>query len=257
MKSILLTASAVLALASGAFTLNASAQDVVRLGTEGAYAPWNYLDESGDLVGFEIELGNALCAQAGLTCEWVINEWDSIIPNLQAGNYDAIMAGMSITAEREESIDFTSPYYLPQPARFVAPAAMADAYSDDFAASIAGKSVGLQVATTHASYAAAELGDSEIIEYQTFDQIVAAMAQGRLDLAFADSQTLAPFIEGSGGEFVFVGPGFTDTRYFGTGVGLGLREADDELTAALNYAISALWADGTIAELTAKYFGDQ
>ena len=91
MRKLILATAAVLA-----FTGAAGAQ-TVRLGTEGAYAPWNFLDDSGQVAGFEIDLGNELCARAELECEWVVNEWDSIIPNLQAGNYDAIMAGMSIT----------------------------------------------------------------------------------------------------------------------------------------------------------------
>ena len=94
MKKLLLSAAMVAFGATGAF-----AQDVVRLGTEGAYPPYNYINEANELVGFEIDLGNALCERAGLTCEWVQNDWDSIIPNLVGGNYDAIMAGMNATPE--------------------------------------------------------------------------------------------------------------------------------------------------------------
>ena len=92
-----------LTLAALAMTLAgsmATAQDVVRLGTEGAYAPWNFVNDAGEIDGFARELGAALCQRAGLTCEWVKNDWDSIIPNLVAGNYDAIIAGMAITDER-------------------------------------------------------------------------------------------------------------------------------------------------------------
>ena len=90
------------------------------MGTEGAYAPWNFVNDEGVLSGFEIELGNELCARAGFECEWVTNEWDSIIPNLVAGNYDTIIAGMSITDERDELIDFTQDYYPPDPSKWVA-----------------------------------------------------------------------------------------------------------------------------------------
>lgn len=99
---ILALASALAFLATGAL-----AQDVVRMGTEGAYPPYSYLNDAGELEGYEIDLGNEICARAGLTCEWVTNEWDSIIPNLVSGNYDTIMAGMTITPERDEVIDFT------------------------------------------------------------------------------------------------------------------------------------------------------
>ena len=85
----------------------------VRLGTEGAYPPYNFINDTGEVDGFERELGDELCARAELTCEWVTNDWDSIIPNLVSGNYDAIIAGMSITDERDEVIDFTQTYTPP------------------------------------------------------------------------------------------------------------------------------------------------
>ena len=113
MKKILVASLALFATASVA-----SAQ-TVRLGTEGAYMPWNGLDENNEVIGFEREVGDALCEIAGLTCEWVINDWDSIIPNLVAGNYDAIIAGMSITAERDEVIDFTAEDYPPTPCLYL------------------------------------------------------------------------------------------------------------------------------------------
>ena len=104
MKNLILTTAA-LALSAGMAL--AESHSVVRMGTEGAYPPWNFLDDDGEVAGFERELGDELCARAELTCEWVTNDWDSIIPNLTSGNYDTIIAGMSITAERDEVIDFT------------------------------------------------------------------------------------------------------------------------------------------------------
>src|SRR5690606_27415874 len=114
MKKTMLAATAVLALATPAF-----AQESVRIATEGAYAPWNFLNDAGEPAGFEIDLGNAICETAGLTCEWILNDWDSIIPNLLAGNYDLIMAGMSITEERLATIDFSQDYFPPDPSKFV------------------------------------------------------------------------------------------------------------------------------------------
>src|SRR5690606_3240261 len=117
MNKLLLTAAALLALGT-----TAQAQETVRIATEGAYAPWNFLNDAGEPAGFEIDLGNAICEQASLSCEWVINDWDSIIPNLLAGNYDVIMAGMSITDERLETIDFSQNYFPPDPSKYVATA---------------------------------------------------------------------------------------------------------------------------------------
>ena len=92
----------------------------VRLGTEGAYPPYNFLNDAGEVDGFERELGDMACAIAELDCTWVTNEWDSIIPNLVGGNYDAIIAGMSITEERDKVIDFTQAYFPPDPSAYVA-----------------------------------------------------------------------------------------------------------------------------------------
>src|SRR6218665_2085337 len=115
MKKIILATVTMLALGTAA-----QAQETVRIATEGAYAPWNFLDDAGKPSGFEIDLAAAICAQAGLTCEVITNDWDSIIPNLLAGNYDVIMAGMSVTDQRKETVDFADEYKPADPSRFVA-----------------------------------------------------------------------------------------------------------------------------------------
>ena len=115
MKTLILSTAA-LALGAGM----ALAQDTIRLGTEGAYPPFNLIDDKGEVGGFEREVGDELCKRAELTCEWVTNDWDSIIPNLVSGNYDVIIAGMSITDERDEVIDFSDPYTQPDPSAYIA-----------------------------------------------------------------------------------------------------------------------------------------
>ena len=114
MKSLIFTTAALAIVAGSAFA------QTVRMGTEGAYPPYNFINDSGEVDGFERELGDELCARAELTCEWVKNDWDSIIPNLVSSNYDTIMAGMSITDERDEVIDFTQDYYPPTESAYVA-----------------------------------------------------------------------------------------------------------------------------------------
>ena len=103
-----------------AFLACVSDPDSLRIGIEGGYPPFNFMNESGEVDGFERELGEELCRRIELECVWVINEWDSIVFNLLLGDYDAIMAGMSITAERDEVIDFTQPYYPPLPSAYIA-----------------------------------------------------------------------------------------------------------------------------------------
>ena len=113
MKKIILSALAALFMVSSAYA------DTVRMGTEGAYPPYNFINDNGEVDGFEKDVGDMLCIRANLDCVWVINEWDSIIPNLVSGNYDTIIAGMSITAERDEVIDFTHDYFPPSPSVYM------------------------------------------------------------------------------------------------------------------------------------------
>jgi polar amino acid transport system substrate-binding protein len=239
MKRLIIAAATVLALAGAA-----SAQ-TVRLGTEGAYAPWNFLDDSGNVAGYEIDLGNELCERAGLTCEWVVNDWDSMIPNLQAGNYDAIMAGMSITDERQQTIDFTQNYFPPDPSKYVAAAGATFDFSN-----LTGKKIGAQGATIQHAYVQENFAANNTIQaYETADQAMADLLAGNLDMILADSAYLEPIVAGNSA-IAFVG----DDVLIGNGVGIGLRKADDELEAKLNAAIDAAKADGTVDALIAKWF---
>ena len=241
MKKLILAAAAVLALGSAT-----QAQETVRIATEGAYAPWNFLNDAGEPAGFEIDLGNAICAQAGLTCEWIINDWDSIIPNLLAGNYDVIMAGMSITDERLETIDFTQNYFPPDPSKFVAAAGAGIDPS-----TLEGKRVGVQGGTIQAAYAEENLGaNNTVVSFGTADQAMADLAAGNLDTILADGAYLEPVVAASGGAIEFVG----EDVMIGNGVGAGIRKDEAELKATLDDALTALKADGTVDELIAQWF---
>lgn len=235
MKKLILS-TAVLALTAGA-----AMADVVRMGTEGAYPPYNYIDDNGEVAGFERELGDELCARAELTCEWVTNDWDSIIPNLVSGNYDTIIAGMSITAERDEVIDFTQDYVPPAASAYVAASADAD---------LAGGVISAQTATIQSAYIA-ESG-ATLLEFATADETIAAVQNGEVDAVFADYDFLAPVVEASGGALMFVG----EEVALGGGVGMGIRESDNELRDKFNAAIDSMKADGSLNALIAKWFGE-
>jgi polar amino acid transport system substrate-binding protein len=232
----LILASALAVAATGAF-----AQDTVRIGTEGAYPPYNFIDDAGNLAGFEIELGQAICERAGLTCEFVQNEWDSIIPNLVSGNYDVIMAGMSITEERDEVIDFTQDYYPPTASAYVGLSADAD---------VAGN-VAAQTSTIQAAYVA-ESG-AALLEFATPEETVAAVRNGEADAVFADYDYLKPLVDGSAGELVFVG----ERVEIGGGVGAGVRESDTALRDQLDAVITEMKADGSLNELLAKWYPNE
>jgi polar amino acid transport system substrate-binding protein len=222
----------------------AGAQDVVRIGSEGAYAPYNFInDATGQLDGFERELGDALCAKAALTCEWVINDWDTIIPNLVGGTYDAIMAGMSITDARKQVINFSDRYLMPDPSVYIALA------GTDIGVTQSGV-VAAQSNTVQAGHVATT--GASLLEFPTPDETIAAIRNGEADALLAAEDFLAPYVAESNGELEFLG----DPVYLGEGIGIGVRQSDNELRETFNAAIAALRADGTVAALTTKWFGE-
>lgn len=229
-----------LMLTTAAFALAGSlamAQDVVRMGTEGAYPPWNFINDNGEVDGFERELGDELCMRAELNCEWVTNEWDSIIPNLVSGNYDTIIAGMSITDERDEVIDFTQAYTPADPSAYAAMSADVD---------LEGGVIAAQTGTIQAGYIAE--GGATLIEFATPDETIAAVKNGEADAVLADKSFLAPIVE-SDPELSFAGPDVP----LGGGVGMGVRETDGELKAAFDAAIQSMKDDGTLNTMIEKW----
>jgi len=231
MHKLILGAAALALTASGAFA------ETIRMGTEGAYPPYNFIDDNGEVAGFERELGDKLCEIAMLECEWVTNDWDSIIPNLVSGNYDTIMAGMSITDERDVVIDFTQNYTQPDPSAYVALSADVD---------VAGGVIAAQTNTIQAAYVTENGGT--LVEFATPEETVAAVKSGEADAVLADKAYLDPIVAESGGEMVEVG-----TVLIGGGVGMGVRESDGELKAKFDAAIQAMKDDGSLNELLAKY----
>lgn len=234
-------------------TASATADETVRIGTEGAYPPFNYTDKDGNLKGFDIEIAEALCEAAGMECTFVTQSWDGMIPALLAKKYDAIIASMSITEERKERVDFTDKYYQ-TPARFV------KHKDDDIEISkeeLKGKTVGVQRATVSANFINDNFDDVlKIRSYATQEEANMDMTSGRLDLLFADAVVLQDgFLETEAGEdYEFVGPGYTDEEWFGEGIGIAVRKGDDDLRKAFNKAIDQIREDGTYKEINDKYF---
>ncbi|MBU2935831.1 MULTISPECIES: transporter substrate-binding domain-containing protein [Pacificibacter] len=223
-----------------AITATASFADTVRMGTEGAYPPYNFINDDGEVAGFEREVGDKLCEIAELTCEWVTNEWDTIIPNLLSANYDTIIAGMSITEEREEVIDFTQDYYPPTASAY---ASVSDGVD------LMGGVIAAQTSTIQAGHVATT--GATLVEFATLDDTIAAVKNGEVDAVFADKDALVPFVEEQ--DFMFLG----DDVPLGKGIGMGLRESDAELKAKFDAAIDVMKADGSLNALLIKYFGEE
>ncbi len=234
MKKILLGTAALAMSASMALAQGS----VVRLGTEGAYPPYNFINDSGEVDGFERELGDELCARAELTCEWVTNEWDSIIPNLVSGNYDVIIAGMSITDERDEVIDFTSAYTQPDPSAYLA----MDVAEVDFEGGV----IAAQAGTIQASHIASS--GATLLEFATPDETIAAVRGGEADAVLADKAFLEP-IAADSADLALVG----EDVLLGGGIGMGVRESDTELNEKFSAAIDEMKADGSLNALIEKW----
>jgi polar amino acid transport system substrate-binding protein len=234
LKNLILTTAAVALTSTMAL---ADAHSVVRMGTEGAYAPWNFINDAGEVDGFERELGDELCARAEMTCEWVTNEWDSIIPNLTSGNYDTIIAGMSITAEREELIDFTQAYTPADPSSYLA----LDADLD-----VEGAIIAAQTGTIQASFIADQ--GWTVVEFATPEETLAAVRNGEADAVLADKSFLNGALEGQS-DLVML----AREEAIGGGVGMGVRQSDTELRDAFDAAIQSMKGDGSLNTLIEKW----
>lgn len=219
----------------------ALAQQTVRLATEGAYPPWNFVNEAGEVDGFERALGDELCRRASLTCTWVVNDWDSLIPNLVAGNYDAIIASLSVTDARRAVIAFSEEYLPPDPSSFFA---LAGAGDDVLTGAVATQSNTVFAAHLHTT-------DVTIIEFPGPEDVVAAVRTGVADAGLLDRAFLAPIVAESGGALIFVG----QDVFLSNGPGVGLRQSDTGLRDAFSAAILAMKADGSLNALIGTWFG--
>ena len=230
-----------LAVFLGALTLACGAPEPVVIATDGEYHPFNFVNDAGEIDGLEREMGDELCRRADLECEWVINEWDTMIPHLRAEDFDAIVAGMSITDERDERIDFTEPYYPPTPSVYLA---RADA-GDDAVHGI----LGAQADTIHSDY----FLDSGIF-FKTFRDAqdpVDAVLNGEVDAILVDHAFAVEKLTEFSGQLAIVRPEVPLDR----GIGIGVR-TDSELKAKLDEAIASMKADGTLNALILKWFGE-
>ena len=252
---------------------NVYASDKIKIGTEGAYPPWNSKDASGKLIGFEVELAWTLCRYIGQQCEIVEQDWDGMIPALIMRKFDAIMAGMSITAERQKAISFSQGY-----ADEVASLAVmkgsdlegidtseginltkkTGAVKKDLktlTSALAGKTVCTQTATIHQNFLeSGDVGKVNVRTYKTQDEVNLDLTSGRCDVALAAAVAFTDYAEKSGKPVVLVGPTFSGGA-FGNGVGVGIRKDDTELLNAFNRAIDKARKNGDISRIATKWFG--
>jgi len=243
-----------IATAAFAATLLAGAGSAVAMDicVEGAYPPFSETSPDGSIVGFDIDIADALCAEIGQECNMLKTDWDGIIPALLEGKCDAIIASMSITPEREEVIDFTNKYYQ-TPAMF---AAEVGAGFEDTPEGMAGKVVGVQRGSIHQGFMEGEFPDVDLRLYGSQDEAYLDLTAGRLDAVMADSIAISDgFLKTPAGEgYEFFGQSYSIPKYHGTGAGIGVRKGEDDLRESLNAAIEAIRASGQYDGIAEKYF---
>lgn len=242
-KKVLFAAVTTLAISTGAV-----AADVLKVGTEGAYPPFNLIDASGKVVGFDIDIANALCAEMKVECEIVTSDWDGIIPALNAKKFDMIVASMSITDERKQAVDFTNPYYTNK-LQFIAPKS-SDLKTDK--ASLKGKVIGAQRATIAGTWLEDNLGDVvEIKLYDTQENAYLDLNSGRVDGVLADKFVNWEWLKSDAGkDYEFKGePVFDNDK-----IAIAVRKDDTALTNNLNAALKAIVDNGTYKQINDKYF---
>jgi arginine/ornithine transport system substrate-binding protein len=225
----------------------------LRVAIDPTYEPFTYKGPDGKATGFDVDFANALCEQVKRKCVFEEQVWDSMIPGLMARKYDVIISSMGITEARLAQIDFSDRYYKTY-SRMV----LKKSVPYDGPASIKGKRIGVGKATIQEKWALGELKPAgvKVVSYDAQDQVYLDLRAGRID------GTVADFIEVTGGflskpegqDYQLVGPELDDPKYFGIGVGIGLRKGETALKEALNAGIQALRANGVYKAINDKYF---
>ena len=271
----------ILTVLASLFIIGNVSAEKIKIGTEGAYPPWNSKDASGNLIGFEVELAQELCTIMKYECTIVEQDWDGMIPALVMRKFDAIMAGMSITAERQKTITFSQGY-----ADEVASLAVMKGSSLEgmdtpeginlslggsdvkkalktLTGALAGKTVCTQTGTIHQNFLeSGDVGSVNIRTYKTQDEVNLDLTSGRCDVALAAAVAFTDYADKSGKPVVLVGPTFSGGA-FGNGVGVGIRQASDsaigkrdaKILKDFNKAINKARKQGIISKLAIKHFG--
>jgi polar amino acid transport system substrate-binding protein len=229
----------------------AMAEDAIVIGTDATYPPFESLDAAGKFQGFDIDIANALCDQMKVKCTFVNQDFDGIIPALQAKKFDAIVSSMSITPERAKSVDFTDKYYNTPPAIAVAKDSTLTEATNE---ALKGKTIGAQSSTTHANYATAHLKDADLKLYPSADEYKLDLANGRIDSVIDDVVVLSEWVNSDAGSCCkMLGTLPIDPEINGVGAGIAVRQGDP-LKDKFNAAIKAIRADGTYKKIQDKYF---
>ena len=230
-------------------TLSATAAQTIRFATEASYPPFESIDANNKIVGFDVDLANALCKEIDATCTFSNQAFDSLIPSLKFRRFDAAIAAMDVTEERAKQVDFSNIYYENSAVFVAAQGKFADA------AQLSGKNVGVQNGTSHQSYLLEQLKGQDVkaVPYASYQNALMDLTSGRVDAVFADTAVAAEWLKKNGG-YQMVGKPVTDAKYFGAGFAIAVNKGNKALLDSLNQGLAAIKADGSYQKLYDKYF---
>ena len=235
-------------------TVSAETQSTLRFGIEAAYPPFESKSPTGQLQGFDVDVGNAVCAKMKVKCVWVENAFDGLIPALQARKFDVINSAMNITDKRKQSIDFTPPVYVVP----IVMVAKRDSKLLPDVKSLQGKRVGVLQGSSQEDFLKAHWANAgvSVVSYQDQDQVYSDLVAGRLDAAVQEAQTVQDGFLGKpeARDYAILGEPLHDPATLGEGTGLGLRKEDQALKTKVVAALDSLKKDGTLSSLSQKYF---
>lgn len=231
----------------------AASPTVIKFAMEATYPPFEYVDGSGQIKGFDVDLANALCKQMNAQCTFSNQPFNSLIPSLQLGKFDALASGLGITAERQKQVAFTDSYYQPT-GSFVAQTDKHYKLTD-----MTGKTIGAQIGSTFETYLQKKYGSNVTIKtYASIQEAFLDLNSGRVDAVLADTPIAQAWLkqDGNSKDYAIVEKPVVDAEYFGTGYGIAVRKDNTALLNALNKALAAIKANGTYAKITKEYFGE-
>lgn len=235
-------------------TIIFAAPQEIKFATEATYPPFEMMNAAGNIQGFDVDVIKAICEKTSLQCTFINQSFDSLIPSLQLGKFDAIFGAMNITAEREKQVDFTEPYYM----NTASILALKTKNLTLEPQSLAGKTIGVQAGTTLVNYLQDKYGDK--IKVNTYASEQAAFldfTSGRVDAVIGDTPLIQQWLQKNNkGQYTIVGAPIQDKKYFGKGYGIAVKKGNTELLHTLNKGLKAIKADGTLEKIQQHYFGN-
>lgn len=250
-KFVSLTLGLILTMAMGSSL--AAIPSTINFATEATFPPFEYVDASGQVKGFEIDLANALCQQMKVKCTYANQPWVSLIPSLKIGKYQAVISAMNITSERQKIVDFTKPYFHTT-ISFVVPVGSKLVISDQ---GLKGKTIGVQIGTISSDYLRAKYGNA--VKFKTYpnqQEALLDLIAGRVDAVLGETAVTLTWLQehGMDKKYVFAGKPIYEPALFGEGYGIAVRKGDRELLDAFNTALAEIKANGTYDRISAAYF---